>query len=869
MAVIFPENPTTGETFEVGNITYTWDGEKWITTTGVVQFGATGATGPTGPVGGGIQVLGQVQSVSDLNNIPNPQNGDVYQVVDTGDFYVWDGSSWINIGEINGPPGASGATGPEGPTGSPGGATGATGATGPAAPIAGVDNEIQYNIGNTFAASANLTFNENTNQFATQDANFAGNVQVVGSLTADLTGNSDTASTLATARTINGVPFDGSQDITISAGTVGILTMTTTGNGLDGAAVFNGSNTSFNVNSNGTSAADGSTLVYRDPTGSFSATTVSAALNGNANTATILQTARTINGVPFDGSQNILINAGAEETLTAGAFLTGGTYNGTLPVTFDVFGSVTNQPNSLVARDGSNNVFFNNISANDGNYIGNVVVGGNLLVSGTTTIIDTETLRVEDRNIELGFVPSPTDSTANGGGITLLGATNKTLEWLQSTGRWTSNQDFEAPRFFGPLTGAVTGTVSGNAGSATQLQTARTINGVAFDGTQNITINAGTVGTLTLETAGTGLSGSAVFDGSSTTFTVTSNATNTNTGGALVARDGSGSFSANVITADLTGTASNASQAANADLLDNLNSTQFLRSDANDTFTGTITGSTMFLGGGPIITSSAAFQVNGFMRTGNIFIHEGGANPNTNSLSLSNTGGALTWDTATVWTSANDGPTSGLAAQTAATATNATNAGNATNLNNQAASFYLDYNNFSNTPTIPTNNNQLTNGAGYVTASGTVANATNAVTASTANALNTGNNYQMNSLGVDATAPGTGQILASGNITAFSDEKLKTNWRPLAPDFVVQLSQVKSGVYDRTDMPATQAGVSAQELQKVLPESVTQVGADGTLAVAYGHAALVSSVELAKEVVQLREELEEYKKLVRELLDKG
>ena len=47
----------------------------------------------------------------------------------------------------------------------------------------------------------------------------------------------------------------------------------------------------------------------------------------------------------------------------------------------------------------------------------------------------------------------------------------------------------------------------------------------------------------------------------------------------------------------------------------------------------------------------------------------------------------------------------------------ATNAANSTQLNSQAASYYLDYNNFTNTPTIPTNNNQLTNGAGYLTAS--------------------------------------------------------------------------------------------------------------------------------------------------------
>lgn len=44
-------------------------------------------------------------------------------------------------------------------------------------------------------------------------------------------------------------------------------------------------------------------------------------------------------------------------------------------------------------------------------------------------------------------------------------------------------------------------------------------------------------------------------------------------------------------------------------------------------------------------------------------------------------------------------------------------ASNATQLNSQAASFYLDYDNFSNTPTIPTNNNQLTNGAAFVTSS--------------------------------------------------------------------------------------------------------------------------------------------------------
>lgn len=72
---------------------------------------------------------------------------------------------------------------------------------------------------------------------------------------------------------------------------------------------------------------------------------------------------------------------------------------------------------------------------------GNVVIAGNLTVSGTETIIDVDTLRVEDKNIELAKVSSPTDVTAEAGGITLLGTTNKTFNWIGSTGSWTSSEN--------------------------------------------------------------------------------------------------------------------------------------------------------------------------------------------------------------------------------------------------------------------------------------------------------------------------------------------------------------------------------------------------------------------------------------------
>ena len=76
---------------------------------------------------------------------------------------------------------------------------------------------------------------------------------------------------------------------------------------------------------------------------------------------------------------------------------------------------------------------------------GNAIFGGNLTVSGTTTTIDTTTLTVEDKNIELGKVGSPTDITANLGGISLLGDTTKTFQWLNATDSWTSSEHIALP----------------------------------------------------------------------------------------------------------------------------------------------------------------------------------------------------------------------------------------------------------------------------------------------------------------------------------------------------------------------------------------------------------------------------------------
>jgi hypothetical protein len=128
----------------------------------------------------------------------------------------------------------------------------------------------------------------------------------------------------------------------------------------------------------------------------------------------------------------------------------------------------------------------------------------------------------------------------------------------------------------------------------------------------------------------------------------------------------------------------------------------------------------------------------------------------------------------------------------------------------------------------------------------TAANATNAgtattaTTATTANALNAGNSYSVASL------------TASGNITAFSDERLKSDIQTFSN--ALATVQALRGVSYIKDGQA-QVGVIAQEVQKVLPQ-VVQENQDGYLSVAYGNMVGV----LIEAVKELKAEVEELKR---------
>jgi hypothetical protein len=101
----------------------------------------------------------------------------------------------------------------------------------------------------------------------------------------------------------------------------------------------------------------------------------------------------------------------------------------------------------------------------------------------------------------------------------------------------------------------------------------------------------------------------------------------------------------------------------------------------------------------------------------------------------------------------------------------------------------------------------------------------------------------------DFSVDASGNFTALGNVSAYSDERLKTNWRDLDAGFLDSLADLKMGIYDRIDSGETQVGVSAQGLQHFLPQAVQSMN-NGMLSVAYGNAAMASAVELAKRVVE-------------------
>jgi len=174
---------------------------------------------------------------------------------------------------------------------------------------------------------------------------------------------------------------------------------------------------------NATASGTANTLVLRDSSGDFAANVISADLIGNV-TGDLTGTASAI----------------ADSIVTSAKILDETIVNADISPTADIVVSKLApgvDPYQLLQTNAAGD----GVEWTDNVVVpGDLTVEGDLTVNGTETVINTQTLTVEDKNIELGKVASPTDTTADGGGITLKGATDKTLNWADATDSWTSSE---------------------------------------------------------------------------------------------------------------------------------------------------------------------------------------------------------------------------------------------------------------------------------------------------------------------------------------------------------------------------------------------------------------------------------------------
>ena len=293
----------------------------------------------------------------------------------------------------------------------------------------------------------------------------------VGDITGDVTGNADTATTLATARTIGGTSFDGSANIAVAL----------------------------------------------------------------ADTATALATARTIGGTSFDGTANIavaLATLATTVTITdnestnennALIFTAGGDVDGgNLGLESD--GTLTYNPSTgIVTATGFAGALTGNVTGNASGTAATVTGAAQTAITsvGTLTALQVDNLNINGNTISSTAGTDLLITPLSGQQIVLDGAI------VIDAGVVTGGTSITSTAFVGAVTG--------NADTATTLATARTIGGTSFNGSANIAVALADTATAlaTARTiGGTSFDGTAniavALATLATTATVTDSTANTN-----------------------------------------------------------------------------------------------------------------------------------------------------------------------------------------------------------------------------------------------------------------------------------------------------------------------------------------------------
>jgi len=627
-----------------------------------------------------------------------------------------------------------------------------------------------------------------------------------------------------TAIAINGAAVSG--NISGSAGSVAnALTLGTylTGTSYNGSAAVTAAVDATSVNT-------ASKVVARDASGNFAAGTITAALSGNATTAT------TATNTAGGAANQISYNTAAGTTSYIVAPTTAGTYLNWNGSAFAY--SAISTPASVTFNNGgagdASGTSFNGSTARTISYntVGAPSTGG----TGAT---GTWGISISGNAATATSATSATSATT---ATNLAGGSAGTVPYQSAAG--TTVQ----------LAAGTSGYVLKSNGAAAPSWTAATISGVQL---------GSNLATLTMGVSGTGLSGSTTYNGSgAATFTVTSNATSANTASTIVARDASGNFSAGTITASLSGNATTATTAANVNngtLTMNVSGTGL---SGSQTFTANQSSAATFT-----VTSNAtsantastivARDASGNFSAGTITATlNGNASTATTAANVNN--GTLTMNVSGTGLSGSQTFTANQAGAATFTVTsNATaTAGAASTIVARDASGYIFNTYFNSTDNsvasgvsgvmVKAGDSYLRTGTAAAVATFISGQSMN-IAGSATTFTSTSQNSQFNSIGVGTAASGTaGEIRATASVVAFysSDIKFKENVRDI-PNAAATAAAIGGKLFDWKDnyiedhggedgyfVVKSDFGVIAQDVLAKFPVAV-RTRPDGSLAVDY------------------------------------